>query len=67
VLAGIVPDDVAVVHAFVTRAAKAIEGVERDLQERQAASGGATDMETVVSQVLQATSRFADSIKGLAK
>lgn len=67
VVAGTVPADVAVVHAFATRAAKAIEGVERDLQERQAATGGATDMEAVVSRVLQTTSRFADSVKGLAQ
>jgi hypothetical protein len=66
VLAGCLPGDVAVVHAFVARATTAIEGVERDLQDRQAASGGPSDMEAVVSRVLEATSRFADAVKGLA-
>jgi hypothetical protein len=66
VLASHVPSDVTVVHAFTTRAAAAIDGVERDLEERQAASGGATNVEDVASRVLAATSRFADAVKGLS-
>lgn len=66
VVASSLPDDVAVVHRFVTRAAAAIEGVERDLKERQAASGGATDMEAVVAKVLETTAEFVDVAKELA-
>jgi hypothetical protein len=65
-LAGPVPVHVALVHAFATRAAAAIDGVERDLLERQAASGS-TDMETIAIQVLDATTRFADRAKELAE
>lgn len=63
-LASVIPTHVAITHAFATRAASAIEGVERDLLERQAASGG-TDMESLAVQVLDATSRFADLAKEL--
>lgn len=62
VLAGTAAGDVAIVHGFATRATSAIDGVEKDLMERQAASG-ATDMESVAAQVLEATSRFADLAK----
>ena len=66
VLASHIPSDVAVVHTFTTRAAAAIDGVERDLEERQAASGGATNMEDVASRVLEATAKFADAVKALS-
>lgn len=65
-LAGVIPGDVAIVHTFSTRAASAIEGVETDLLERQAASG-ASDRASVATQVLEATSRFADLAKGLGQ
>lgn len=64
-LASNVPSDVALVHLFTSRAAAAIDGVERDLEERQAASGGATNLEDVAARVLGATSRFADAVKEL--
>jgi NTP pyrophosphatase (non-canonical NTP hydrolase) len=66
-LASSLPDDVGAVHAFTTRAAKAIDEVERDLEDRQAASGGATDVEAIVAKVLEAVSRFADTAKDLAQ
>lgn len=65
-LASAIPAHVSVVHAFATRAGSAVDGVERDLLERQAA-GGVTDMESIANQVLEATSRFADLAKELAK
>ncbi len=61
-LAGTATGDAAVVHAFATRAASAIAGVETDLLQRQAATG-ATDMESVATKVLEATSRFAELAK----
>lgn len=61
-----IPDDVAIVHRFTTLAATAIEGIERDLVDRQAASGGATDMEAVVEKVLNTTAHFMDTAKELA-
>lgn len=64
-LAGDIPTDVAVVHGFMTRAAKAVDGVQQDLEARQAAGGGATDTEEVVAQVLAAVSKLADAVKGL--
>jgi hypothetical protein len=65
-LGGTLAADVAIVHGFVTRAASAIDGVERDLLERQTATG-TTDMEFVAAQVLKATSRFADLAKELGE
>jgi hypothetical protein len=65
-LAGTAAGDAAIVHGFVTRAASAIDGVEKDLLERQAASG-ATDMESVAAQVLGATAKFANSAKELGE
>lgn len=66
ILGSQVPDETAIVHAFVTRAAGAIDGVERDLIEREAASG-ATDTELIVNKVLEAVSRFAETMKELAE
>ena len=65
-LASHIPSDVAVVYTFTTRAAAAVDGVEHDLEERQAASGGATNMEDVASRVLEATAKFADAVKALS-
>lgn len=65
-LASDVPGDVAIVHAFAIRAASALDGVDQDLAERQAAAGGATDMETTVADVIAATNRFSDAAKGLS-
>jgi hypothetical protein len=65
-LAGTAASDVAIVHGFATRAASAIDGVEKDLLERQAATG-ATDMESVAAQVLEATAKFADLAKDLGQ
>ena len=67
ILGSVLPGDVGVIHAFTEHAAKAIDGVEADLEERQAASGGATDTEAVVAKVLEAVSRFADTAKDLAQ
>ena len=64
-LAGHVPADVAIVHAFATRADQALDSIERDLANRQAAAGGATDIETAVAEVLAATTRFSDAVKGI--
>lgn len=64
-VASSLPDDVAVVSRFAVRAAAAIDGIERDLTDRQAASGGATDTEEAVARVLDATSRFVDAAKEL--
>jgi hypothetical protein len=66
-LASALPGDVSVIHAFTTRAARVIDEVERDLETRQAASGGATNMESVVTGVLEAVSRFADVSKEVAR
>jgi hypothetical protein len=65
-LAGTAAGDVAIVHGFAARAASAIDGVEKDLLERQAETG-ATDMESVAAQVLEATSRFADLAKEIGE
>ncbi|CPR10479.1 hypothetical protein BN971_01874 [Mycobacterium bohemicum DSM 44277] len=62
-----IPDLVAVVHDFATRAAKAIENVERDLLARQTDAGGATDLEKAATRVLEATNRFDDAIKRLTR
>lgn len=64
-VASTLPDDAAVVSRFAIRAAEAIDGIERDLTERQAASGGATDTDEAVAKVLEATSRFVDAAKEL--
>ncbi|OBG64727.1 hypothetical protein A5702_01440 [Mycobacterium sp. E3339] len=61
------PDLVVVVHDFATRAAKAIDSVERDLVSRQTESGGATDLEKAATRVLEATNRFDDAIKRLIR
>jgi hypothetical protein len=66
-LAGDVPEHVAVVHRFAVRAAAAIQSVERDLATRQTQAGGATDMEKAVTQVLEATGRFDEAVKGLVR
>jgi hypothetical protein len=65
-LGSALPGDVGIVHAFATRAVAAVQGVEQDLSERQAA-GGRTDSEVVVEKVLESLSRFVDTAKGLAQ
>lgn len=62
-VASSIPDDAAVVSRFAVRAASALDGIERDLTERQAAAGGATDTEAAVARVLEATARFVDATK----
>lgn len=64
-IASTTPEDVVVVSSFARRAAAAIEGVERDLAERQAAAGGATDTEEAVAKVLETTTRLLDAAKEL--
>jgi hypothetical protein len=66
-LASEVPDHVAAVHSFVTRASKAISGLERNLEQRQAATGGPSDVETAVLAVAEATNRFDEAVRGLAR
>lgn len=65
VLGGDMPADVAIVCDFMTRAATAVGGVQQDLEARQAASGGASDTEAVVAQVLDAVGKFADAVRSL--
>jgi hypothetical protein len=66
VVASQVPDDVAVVHRFASRAATALDAVERDLKERQASSGGATNVEVAIERVRESTARLLDAAKELA-
>lgn len=67
VLASELPNEVALVHTFATRAARALEGVETDLDERRAAGGGSSDLPDLVVQVLESTSRFAEAVKQISK
>jgi hypothetical protein len=61
-----VPDDVAVLHRFVSRAAAALDRVESDLKDRQAGSGGATEAEVAVERIRESTARLLDTAKELA-
>lgn len=67
ILASDVPVHVAVVHDFAVRAAAAIQGVELDLATRQTEAGVANDVEKAVTRVLEAASRFDQSVKGLVR
>jgi hypothetical protein len=66
VLAGPAPREVAVVYAFTSRAASALEGIEQDLLERRS-TALSTNLEDVVTQVLASTARFADALKRLPR
>jgi hypothetical protein len=65
-LASELPAHVSNVHAFTTMAGSAIDGVEADLLGRQTA-GGPTDMESITTRVLDATTQFAVIAKELAE
>jgi len=66
-LASDIPEDVAIVHQFATRAVLAIQSVQRDLAARQTEAGGATNMEKAITRVLESTNRFEEAVKGLVR
>ena len=66
-LASDLPDHVAVVHDFATRASKAIDGLEGNLAKRQAAEGDGSSLETAILSVAEATNRFDKAVKGLVR
>lgn len=67
VVAGQLPIDVALVHAFASRANKAIVGIEDDLKERLTADGETNELPDVVERVLASTARFSGAVEGLVK
>lgn len=64
ILATDCPADVATIHRFVTRAATALDELERDLEARRAA-GTTSNSEDVAAQVLASTGRFVDAVEAL--
>lgn len=58
------PADVATIHRFVTRAATALDELERDLEARRAA-GTTSNSEDVAAQVLASTGRFVNAVEAL--